>query len=336
MRRNQTVYRAELEAVHQVIKKAKRPTAIYSDCLSVVNQLQTILNNRGSNEVAEKGDHADLWSSIEREVNSKPPEYFDVTWMPSHTEIEAAGEIEARGGIEERHVFGNHWADLLAKAGINAHKIDHEEYKRADDRAFLAATTQSLIKEVWEAYFEADQDAKDSGDFEDHNMEENHSEEPITIDEGRGNAGGQPDESDPTRQEQELPPEMALQDEWDAEEEAARWLQGEEIHTLGSSERGTVHSTGLQGPVGAGDPDAQPQEQATKRIREDEQDSPVTHSTRQEEKKKRTQPEDAERETGEADAEDEGDRHLLLQLQRQNQHLPCSPVYLPRTNPNMA
>ena len=101
-------------------------------------------------------------------------------------------------------------------------------------------------------------------------------------------AGAQPNESDPIWQEQELPPEMAQQDEWDAEEEAARWMQGEEGHTVSSSERGLVRRMGPQGPVGAVDSDDQLQDQATKRGRVDDQDPPVTYSTRQEEKRKRT------------------------------------------------
>ena len=109
----QTVYRAELEAVHHVITKASRPTSIYSDCLSVVNQLQKALSEGENHRVLDKGDHADLWKEIALEVTKRPPDHFDIPWIPSHTELEAAEELEARGGVQKIHVFGNHWADIL-------------------------------------------------------------------------------------------------------------------------------------------------------------------------------------------------------------------------------
>ena len=63
---------------------------------------------------------------------------------------------------EEESQKGTSSATILAKGGVNTHSSNQEEYDRGDDGALLVATTQSMIKDVWIAYFEADQDAKNS------------------------------------------------------------------------------------------------------------------------------------------------------------------------------
>ena len=90
-----TVGRAELMAVNHVIQSADSPTHIVSDCLSVVNTMRDI-NGRQQQRI--KGDHADLWTQIQQTVQSKPQEYFSITWAPSHTDTEKAQEAEAKGG----------------------------------------------------------------------------------------------------------------------------------------------------------------------------------------------------------------------------------------------
>ena len=64
----QTVYRAELKAVAHVLATATSPTRIVSDCLSVVNGLNDIIEGKRHNG---KGDHADLWSIIQDEIDMK-------------------------------------------------------------------------------------------------------------------------------------------------------------------------------------------------------------------------------------------------------------------------
>ena len=166
----QTVYRAELGAVHHVIKSATEPTHIICDCQSVVRQPQRILHYDA--QVEKGGDHADLWLSIQRETRDKPEGYFDITWIPSHVKLEEAEAIEARGGIEQRHLVGNFWADALAKEGLRDHPIDHEEHAQADYRAFIACMMQSWIKAVWTEYFASDEKIRGIEDFPTDDREE--------------------------------------------------------------------------------------------------------------------------------------------------------------------
>ena len=202
----QTVYRAELTAVNHVIQSANTPTHIVSDCLSVVNTMRDILAGL---EREVKGDHADLWAQIQRTVRSQPPGYYSITWVPSHTDIDAAQETEDRGGHKRSMILGNQAADNEAKAGMSAHPIDWEEYRHADDKIFLATITQTLIKDVWERHFTSDMEAKCGPELTRGNLEENYD----TADWGDLDAP------------MEHPPEVEeIPDPWAAEQEAADWL----------------------------------------------------------------------------------------------------------------
>ena len=55
----QTVCRAELTAIYQVVNTALGPTQLVSDCASVVNCAAAIFHN--NREGDHKGDHADVW-----------------------------------------------------------------------------------------------------------------------------------------------------------------------------------------------------------------------------------------------------------------------------------
>ena len=114
---------------------------------------------------------------------------------------------------------------------------------------------------MWTACFEADQNAKKPGDFEAKKPDGDNEEKLSHEDHG----ANQPDENDPIRDDYELPPEMAQQDEWDAEEEAARWLQGEQTRNPDSSGKELVPPTDPQGFVGAWDPTAQSEKQTSKK-----------------------------------------------------------------------
>ena len=117
----QTVYRAELTAVAHVLAIATPPTRIVSDCLSVVNELNELLQGKKHNG---KGDHADLWKVIQEEVESKEEDYYRIEWITSHIEVQKAEEVEMAGGFLARHIYGNCQADLQAKAALALHPID--------------------------------------------------------------------------------------------------------------------------------------------------------------------------------------------------------------------
>ena len=202
----QTVYRAELTAIYQVVNSALEPTHIVSDCESVVNCAADIFHNNHDGE--HRGDHAELWESIHKKVEEKRPGHFKIAWVPSHMDLTKAKELQAKGGPEERMLVGNHWADREAKKGMQSHNIDWQEYQEADDRTFLACMSQHLIRTVWEDLFTLDMRLKLGLDDEE--------EEQETL----------PREREEEIEEQPLEAEEQ-EDPWEAEEEAARRLQNE-------------------------------------------------------------------------------------------------------------
>ena len=198
----QTVYRAELEAVHHVIASANLPTHIISDCKSIVEQCRILLHREGGEQNQPEGDHADLWKNIHERIREKPQGFFEVSRISSHLDVEAAQRIEDSGGFLARHIWGNDHADSMAKHAITYHDINWNEYDKAEDRSFLACTIQALIKKVWDKYFVEDTNANHAEDYE-----------------------GVAEPNDAELVQEEVPPETT--DEWAAEEEAAQWLQGQ-------------------------------------------------------------------------------------------------------------
>ena len=85
----QSLCRAELMAIKLVMQSANSPTHIVSDCFPVVNTMRDII---GRLQLNIRGDYSDLWAQIQQIVHNKPPEYFTITWVPSHTDTEKAEE----------------------------------------------------------------------------------------------------------------------------------------------------------------------------------------------------------------------------------------------------
>ena len=164
--KTQTVYHADLMAICSALHAANQPTHIVLDCMAVVEQLRSIIYEREASKI-EKGDYEETWEQIRTTVLQHPPEMFEISWVQSHTDVSEAAERESAGGFEEKHVRGNDFADALAKSAMSAHPIDWEEYDRADDRTFIAAVTQHLIKNIWTEFVQEDQDIKEAGDYED-------------------------------------------------------------------------------------------------------------------------------------------------------------------------
>ena len=73
----QTVYRAELTAVDQVVKSALEPTHIVCDCEAVVNCAADVSHD--NHEGNHKGDHADVSRNMQETVREKPLGYFKIT-----------------------------------------------------------------------------------------------------------------------------------------------------------------------------------------------------------------------------------------------------------------
>ena len=117
--------RPRKHATHQVVSNAIEPTHIVSDCESVVKRVAAIFHN--SHEGDHRGDHAEVWQSIHKKVAEKRPGYFKITWVPSHTDLTKAKELQARGGPKESMLIGNHWADQEAKKGMRFHDIHWQE-----------------------------------------------------------------------------------------------------------------------------------------------------------------------------------------------------------------
>ena len=74
-------------------------------------------------EKGSNSDHTKAWSEIKETVKERTPGYFDISWVPSHTDLNTAQARENRGGFAKRHTVGNDFADAFAKQGIYAHAI---------------------------------------------------------------------------------------------------------------------------------------------------------------------------------------------------------------------
>ncbi len=103
-----------------------------------------------------KGDHADLMEEVREAIATRPPQYFGIKWVNSHTPLHLAEEVENQGGFERRHIEGNYAVDLMAKGAIRWHDIDWLEFERADDREFIACVVQAMLTDVWTKMFEQD------------------------------------------------------------------------------------------------------------------------------------------------------------------------------------
>ena len=151
-----------------------------------------------------------MWTQIQQTVQCKPQEFFSITWVPSHTDVDKAQEAEERGGHKRSMILGNQAADNEAKSGMTYHHINWDEHRHADDKCFLATVIQLLIKDIWERHFTTDMEAK-------HGLELNLQEDDKPV--------GYVDQETCHEESPEIeePP-----DPWEAEQEAADWLAGQD------------------------------------------------------------------------------------------------------------
>ncbi len=189
----QTVFAAELMAALHAVASASTPTRIISDCRAVVDIVRAELE---ADLRPIRGDYGDLRTRLRREIQSRPPGFYEVEWIKSHVDASNADEIERRGGSSAEQMRGNDCADRLAKSAMRWHDIDYGEYDQADDREFLAAVVQAMLETIWSKAF--DQDVNLRG-LEDHAAEapphECYSDD--DADDQGGEVGAEPRDSAP-------------------------------------------------------------------------------------------------------------------------------------------
>ncbi len=161
----QTVYAAELMAAVHVLRSATTPTTIVSDCRSVVDLIRDEL---GGHRGPIRGDYEDMRKELRRAIAERPQDFFDVHWVPSHLDLELAGQVEEMGGPSRDYLHGNANADLIAKSAMRWHNIDGIEYVMAEDREVVAAVVQAMQEAVWSRIFDADVNLRN---LEDHALE---------------------------------------------------------------------------------------------------------------------------------------------------------------------
>ena len=75
------VFRAELRAITEAIRRSGIPTWIRSDCLSAVNMVNDVLDNKCYDV---QHQDADLLNIISQIVKDLPKNFVRVTWVPAH------------------------------------------------------------------------------------------------------------------------------------------------------------------------------------------------------------------------------------------------------------
>ena len=112
----QTVPRAEISALIEVLIHTEGDILICSDCKHVVD-----IFNRGASYLTTTLENNDLWTRLKLALDNRSGS-VSVEWCPSHEE-EAAVQ---RGLISTWHVVANYVADKLAeKAAASANMSDH-------------------------------------------------------------------------------------------------------------------------------------------------------------------------------------------------------------------
>ena len=103
---------------------------------------------------------------------------------------------------------------------MHYHNIDWQEYQEADDRVLVASVAQHLVKVVWVELFTLDMRLKEGVGHEDHSL---HAE-----------AGAE------VHGDEELPSDLeGPNDRWEAEEEHAGWMQGDDASNEAKEGRAT-------------------------------------------------------------------------------------------------
>ena len=142
----QTSYRCDLRGIAQALARCKVPVVIYCDCLSIVNQLNTYMDEKITQIDCPASE---LWRFIEAAIDIRETGDLVIRWTPSH--LDDAGNEEKRrkylsnGVTNLACIAANARADELAAAGVRSHGIPAIDLLLAHDRSQLSRIIQNHI-----------------------------------------------------------------------------------------------------------------------------------------------------------------------------------------------
>ena len=114
-------YSTELWALVVASRICTGPTTVFTDCQTVVNQLQELKLNKAPDP---SWSHLAWWQAIHTRLivlSQVHPNPFQAVWIPSHLfehlpEEYITDSMAHSKGTEIRHIMGNRFADRFAKA----------------------------------------------------------------------------------------------------------------------------------------------------------------------------------------------------------------------------
>ena len=153
----QTNQRAELLAVVLACLRDPRPLNIRTDSDYVCKGV-TSLDGLATGH--RQGDHADLWSLLDKEFASRSSA-VKVTWVKGHVK-----QIDVtRGRCTKEDKEGNDGADALARAGAQLHAIPAEVLEAAQQRRHWATSVQQMMVTIVHTRQLAEQGVVDGSDM---------------------------------------------------------------------------------------------------------------------------------------------------------------------------
>ena len=146
---SQSTYRAELRAAIHVLKHVATNVIVISDCKSVVDGCNKLLNGE---EINKGNDDLDLWALAKELIEISKPLHFTIEWMPSHLSDSGSEGKKKKyldGGGDAKHIAGNDKADALAKKGAEEHEVCGVRAHLAGAREKLTRIVQNMMVDIW-------------------------------------------------------------------------------------------------------------------------------------------------------------------------------------------
>ena len=146
---SQSTYRSELRAIVHVLEHAATDILVRSDCKSVVDGFNKIMNGI---PMAKNNDDYDLWNYAQSILNILGEIDIKIEWMRSH--LSESGQEHKkkkyleRGGTLEA-IAGNGGAEDLAKKGASLHHKRGIRHYLAEARTDLTKIIQNMMAEIW-------------------------------------------------------------------------------------------------------------------------------------------------------------------------------------------
>ena len=120
--KSQTVYRAELLAIHIVIRHAREPSWITLDNKAVADQAHALTLGQPLTATTD----LDLWEPLVHRIAMAGPAFFKITWITSHMEGESLTQAINQGSITQQEADWNAHADKLATTAYQLHTFTSE------------------------------------------------------------------------------------------------------------------------------------------------------------------------------------------------------------------